>query len=164
MINKIKYIIANPLDVLPHYMTEEFWELWVDNKDANPEMRTQVLCKALTKYTGYQVWVSYINFHDYKNVIFGSNILKQDFDTDIGIVCVCRLTDSIKQRWKTEYNTTKIYGAAIFKMSENIDVEFQQYSNWTVIKIYDMVTGNNISSIPYEDACSAFGLPFKPED
>lgn len=163
MINKVKYIVADPLYVLPLCMSEECLGLLVDNKIETKQICIQAINKALMKYTGNKAWASFTNFDGYNNVMLGNNIIKPDFDTTTGLICVCRLTDSIKNRWRTEYQTTKMNGAAIFKMSEDIDVEFQGYSNWTVIEIKDIAAGKRISSLPYESACFALGLPFKPK-
>ena len=163
MKNKIEYVVADPLYILPLCISEECLGLWVDNKKETKEICIQAICKALTKYTGNKAWAAFTNFDGYNNLMLGHNIIKPEFDTTTGIICVCRLTDSIKKRWKTEYRTTKMNGAAIFNMSKDIDVDFKEYSNWSVIEIKDMVTSNRISSLPYESACFALGLPFKQE-
>ena len=88
----------------------------------------------------------------YDPEIYGSDVIKCDFFADAGMVCVCRLTASVMRQWKTKYDTTKLDGAAIFEMSEDIDVDFDQSCpDWTVITIKDNTTGHTISSRSAED-------------
>lgn len=161
MKNKIEYVVTDPFYILPLYMIDECIELYVDERKETKEKFIQALNKALTKYTGNKAWTSFTGYGDWNNEIFSKNIIQSFFCADAGLVCVCRLTDTIKNKWKARYYTKRIHGAAVFKMSEDIDVNFDKYPDWTVVNIKDMVTGNTISSMSYDEACENIELQFK---
>ena len=146
----IEYIITDPCYILPDNIWNECCEYLDDGFDAFNE----VVAKALTKFTGYKAWVHDTGYGDLNNEIHGGCIIKSDFCADAGMVCVCRWTDSIIKYWQTQYGTNKINGAAIFEMSEDIDVQFDQSCrDWTVITIKDKVYGDVIKSISAEEYC-----------
>ncbi len=84
----------------------------------------------------------------------GVNVLKHDFFADSGMVCVCELTDNIKNHIDDNSNGKEFNGMAVFETDKDITVEFDTSdSDWTVVKVIDKNTGQVLitSSEPYSD-------------
>lgn len=140
----IRYIVTDPCYLLNY----EQWDECCKFLDDGFEKFNAEIAKILTDITKSKSWVCDTGFGDWSNELFGCNIIKSDFYADAGMVCICKLTPEILNYWMKKYNTTKLSGAAIFEMSENISVEFDQsYKDWTVITIKDNVYGDVIKSM-----------------
>lgn len=144
----IEYVVTDPCYILP----DDMWDECCQSLDDGFEAFNEAVAKALTKFTGHKAWASDTGYGDWNNEIYGGCIIKSDFYADAGMVCVCRWTASVMRQWQAKYGTTKISGAAIFEMSEDIDVDFDQSCpDWTVITIKDKVYGDVIQSMSAND-------------
>ena len=161
-----KYIITDPCYLIPdddwskccEIFDSEAYKKAMENRDyeMQRELFDNGITAALQKYSSdYKAKACSTGYGDWTNDIWGVNVLKHDFFADSGMVCVCELTDTIKNHIDANSNGFKEYhGMAVFETDKDIAIEFDTSdSDWTVIRIKDKNTGNVLitSSEPYSD-------------
>ena len=144
----IEYIVTDPCYILP----DNIWDQCCKSLDDGFEVFNETVSKALAEFSGCQAWACDTGYGDWNNEIFGCNVKKSDFCADAGMVCICQLSDKIKDYIEQHYDTIFFSGAAVFEMSDTISVEFNQNCrDWTVITIKDKTYGNTITSTSVSD-------------
>ncbi len=144
----VKYIVTDPCYLLPRNTWDKCCEVFKNDDEFMYDRFDEEVSKALSEFTEFPAYACGTGYGDWSNSIWGDGVIKQDFVADAGMVSVCRLTDKVLQHLKEKYGEANIYsGLAIFEMSENIRVDFDvSNSNWTVVKIKDLQTGETIQS------------------
>lgn len=151
----VKYIVTDPCYILDDDTWKECCKVFYiyKNDEFIYQRFDEAVSKALTNLTGHQSYACDTGFGDWCNKIYGLSVIKHDFCADAGMVCVCRLNHKVLDNlYKNNGEENALSGAAIFEMSEDIDIEFDvSNKDWTVVKIKDKQTGNIIKSMDYED-------------
>ena len=151
----VKYIVTDPCYILDDDTWKECCKVFYiyKNDEFIYQRFDEAVSKALTNLTGHQSYACDTGFGDWCNKIYGLSVIKHDFCADAGMVCVCRLNHKVLDNLYNKYGEKNaLSGAAIFEMSEDIDIEFDvSNKDWTVVKIKDKQTGNIIKSMDYED-------------
>lgn len=160
-----KYIITDPCYLIPDDDWSKCCEIFdsvaykkaMENRDyeMQRELFDNEITAVLRKYSGdYKAQACSTGYGDWTNEIWGVNVLKHDFFADSGMVCVCELTDTIKNHIDANSNGKEFNGMAVFETDKDITVEFDTSdSDWTVVKVIDKNTGQVLitSSEPYSD-------------
>ena len=160
-----KYILTDPCYLIPDTDWSKCCEIFdsvaykkaMENRDyeMQRELFDNGITAALQKYSGdYKAQACSTGYGDWTNEIWGKNIIKHDFFADSGMVCVCELTDTIKNHIDANSNGKEFNGMAVFETDKDITVEFDTSdSDWTVVKVIDKNTGQVLitSSEPYSD-------------
>lgn len=151
----VKYIVTDPCYILDDDTWNECYKVFdtYKNDEFMYQRFDEAVSKALTKLTGHQSYACDTGFGDWCNKIYGLSVIKHDFCADAGMVCVCRLNHKVLDNlYKNNGEENALSGAAIFEMSEDIDIEFDvSNKDWTVVTIKDKQTGNVVKSMDYED-------------
>jgi hypothetical protein len=151
----VKYIVTDPCYILDDDTWNECCKVFdtYKNDEFMYQRFDEAVSKALTKLTGHQSYACDTGFGDWCNKIYGLSVIKHDFCADAGMVCVCRLNHKVLDNlYKNNGEENALSGAAIFEMSEDIDIEFDvSNKDWTVVTIKDKQTGNVVKSMDYED-------------
>ena len=151
----VKYIVTDPCYILDDDTWNECCKVFdtYKNDEFMYQRFDEAVSKALTKLTSHQSYACGTGFGDWCNEIYGLGVVKHDFCADAGMVCVCRLNHKVLDNLYKKYGEKNaLSGAAIFEMSEDIDIEFDvSNKDWTVVTIKDKQTGNVIKSMDYED-------------
>lgn len=148
------YIITDPCYIIPDNDWDKCCEIFDSAaykkavQDRNYEIQRKLfddeVSATLRKFSGdYNAGACSTGFGDWTNDIWGINVLKSDFGADSGMVCVCELTDYIKNQLENGKSINPYLLCAMFETDKDITIEFDTSdSNWTVVKIYDKATGD----------------------
>ena len=145
---KKKIVVTDPC----YIMSSEDWDACCkeaeqrkdEHKQEWEEAFDEIVSRKLTELSGHEAYATSTGFGDWNNDIDG-----QQFCADSGMVCVCELTDNIR-----EVIDSRFIGMAVFETDKDIEIEFDwSDSDWTVVRIIDKTTGREIvsSQEPYSD-------------
>ncbi len=149
----VKYVVTDPCYILSNDTWDECCKIFdtYSNDEFMYQRFNETVSKALTEFSGFPAYACDTGFGDWTNEIYGCDVTKSDFCADSGMVCVCRLTPEIEKHFRKEYGPS-FSGAAVFKMSEHIKVEFDvSDQHWTIVKIQDKVSSYEITSMDSND-------------
>ena len=145
---KRKIVVTDPC----YIMSEEDWDACCneaeqrrdEHKQEWEEAFDEIVSRKLTELSGHKAYATSTGFGDWNN-----EIACQSFCADSGMVCVCYLTDEMRNRLN-EYPNQSL--AAIIYVEGDIKVNFDYtHSDWTVVEIEDEA-GNFFRSFePSED-------------
>lgn len=131
-----KYVITDPHYILP----DTTWSECIsyadktskeDNVDWS-EIFNKAVDMALTKFTQSHAWVNSTLFGDWDNVMYGPNVIQDEFCADSGMVAVCSFNDKVQEALKD----CPKHCYAVIETEDNVSVEFDEsVSDWCVVKI-----------------------------
>lgn len=143
-----KIVVTDPC----YIMSEEDWDACVkEAEQCETEHKAEwrdafdaAVCKKLEEISGHKAYATDTGFGDWNNCIAG-----QDFCADTGMVCVCYLTESMKDKLDSYPNQNL---AAIIDVEGDISVGFDcSRSDWTVVEIEDSAHNHWMSWIPDDE-------------
>ena len=155
-----KYIITDPCYIIPSADWDKCCKIFdsAEYKAAEEsrdyklqrELFDNEITKSLQQFSGdINAKATTSGSGDWRHSIWGKHVLKHDCFADSGMVCVCELTDNIR-----EVIDSRFIGMAVFETEKDIEIEFDwSDSDWTVVRIIDKDTGREIvsSQEPYSD-------------
>lgn len=130
------YCITDPYYILPEedrrkccdYADKTSKE---DHEDWSEIFHTAVEM-ALTRFTQGPAWVNSTLFGDWDNVMYGPNVIQDEFCADSGMVAVCSFNDKVQEALKD----CPKHCYAVIETEDNVSVEFDEsVSDWCVVKI-----------------------------
>ena len=147
---KYKIVVTDPC----YIMSSEDWDACCkeaeqrhdEHKQEWEEAFDEIVSRKLTELSGHKAYATSTGFGDWNNEIAG-----QSFCADSGMVCVCYLTDEMRNRLN-EYPNQSM-AAIIDVEDDDVVVDFNyDKPDWTVVSIEDH-KGNNAwtSFIPDDD-------------
>ena len=143
-----KIVVTDPC----YIMSEEDWDACCkeaeqrhdEHKQVWEEAFDEIVSRKLTEMSGHQAYATSTCFGDWNN-----EIACQSFCADSGMVCVCYLTDEMRNRLN-EYPNQSM--AAIIDVEGDIKVNFDYTRrDWTIVEIEDSAGNFFRSYDPGED-------------
>lgn len=143
-----KIVVTDPC----YIMSEEDWDACCkeaeqrrdEHKQEWEEAFDEIVSRKLTELSGHKAYATSTGFGDWNNEIGG-----QEFCADSGMVCVCYLTESMKDKLDSYPNQNL---AAIIDVEGDISVGFDcSRSDWTVVEIEDSAHNHWMSWIPDDE-------------
>lgn len=130
-----KFIITDPCYLVPDpEILDGFWDIiqFIDMTEAE---------KYLSQYLGTPVRIASTGYGDWSNEISGKNVIKPNFFSDSGLVCVLELTSLVDSMHYSKYKyriSDHPCGVAVIEAEGLAEVRFDTSNpKWTVVNITD---------------------------
>lgn len=132
-----KFCVTDPCYILPNDVWDKCYEVFDKYKDDEfvYQRLDEAITKALTEFVGSKSYACSTGYGDWSNILQGDGkVINKSFCADAGTVCVCELTDKVKEALGVD--EVGNFSAAIFEAEDLSKVEFDVSDNtWTVVYI-----------------------------
>lgn len=132
-----KFCVTDPCYILPDDVWDKCCKVFDEYKDDEfmYQRFDEAVAKALTEFVGSKSYACGTGYGDWSNELQGDGkVINKDFCADAGMVCVCELTDKVKEALDVDiYNTHTV---ATFEAEDLRNVTFDLTDkDWTVVYI-----------------------------
>lgn len=132
-----RFCVTDPCYILPDNVWTECCKVFDEYKDDEYMYQRfdEAVTKALTEFVGSKSYACGTGYGDWSNELQGDGkVINKDFCADAGMVCVCELTDKVKNA--LDVNILSNRCAAVFEAEDLRNVTFDLTDkDWTVVYI-----------------------------
>lgn len=149
-----KFCVTDPCYILPDDVWSKCCKVFDEYKDDEfmYQRFDEAVTKALTEFVGSKSYACGTGYGDWSNELQGDGkVINSKFCADAGMVCVCELTDKVKEA--LDINETNNHSVAIFEAEDLSNVEFDLTDKgWTVVYI-ETTDGHCFCTLTADEYC-----------